>query len=64
MLQNLIFGTHNRRRRGACARIRPDDGLALDDSAPRAVHAFWLSVVGLVVHGWIYSYFWTSATII
>jgi hypothetical protein len=34
------------------------------DSAPRAVHAFWLSVVGLVVHGWIYSYFWTSATII
>jgi hypothetical protein len=51
----------------------PDDVLAalfqasggpIGSSTPRVVHAFWLSVVGLVVHGWIYSYFWTSATII
>jgi hypothetical protein len=33
-------------------------------SAARAAHAFWLSLVGLVAHGWIYSYFWTSAVII
>ena len=32
--------------------------------AARAAHAFWLSLVGLVAHGWIYSYFWTSAVII
>jgi hypothetical protein len=30
----------------------------------RAVHTFWLSLVGLVAHGWIYSYFWTSAVIV
>ena len=30
----------------------------------RAAHTFWLSLVGLVAHGWIYSYFWTSAVII
>jgi hypothetical protein len=30
----------------------------------QAVHTRWLSLVGLVAHGWIYSYFWTAATII
>jgi hypothetical protein len=29
-----------------------------------AAHSFWLSVVELVAHSWIYSYFWTAATII
>ena len=28
--------------------------------AARAVHTFWLGLVGLVAHGWIYSYFWTA----
>jgi hypothetical protein len=28
------------------------------------VHAFWLSLVAFVAHAWIYSYFWTSATIV
>ena len=32
--------------------------------AARGLHMFWLSLVGLVAHGWIYSYFWTSAAII
>jgi hypothetical protein len=34
--------------------------------APAAVvpHRFWLSVVGLLVRGWIYSVFWTFATMI
>jgi hypothetical protein len=27
-------------------------------------HAFWLSVVALVAHAWVYSYFWTSAVIV
>ena len=30
----------------------------------RDFHAFWLSVVRLLVHGWVYSYFWASAAII
>ena len=30
----------------------------------RAVHAFWLGLVGLVAHGWIYSYFWTATVIV
>ena len=30
----------------------------------RAVHTFWLGLVGLVAHGWIYSYFWTASVII
>jgi hypothetical protein len=28
------------------------------------VHAFWLQGVALVAHGWIYSFFWTAATIV
>jgi hypothetical protein len=28
------------------------------------LHAFWLSVVGLLAHAWIFSYFWTMATVI
>ena len=32
--------------------------------AARGLHEFWLSVVWLLVHAWVYSYFWTSATII
>jgi hypothetical protein len=30
----------------------------------RSVHAFWLSFVALVAHGWVYSYFWTAAAIV
>jgi hypothetical protein len=30
----------------------------------RGGHAFWLSVIGTLTHGWIYAYFWTSAVII
>jgi len=28
------------------------------------VHVFWLSVVDLVAHGWVYSYFWTAVVIV
>jgi hypothetical protein len=28
------------------------------------VHRFWLSVVDLVAHGWVYSYFWTAVVIV
>ncbi|MBV8611759.1 MAG: hypothetical protein JO034_30500 [Singulisphaera sp.] len=30
----------------------------------RDLHAFWLAVVRLLVHGWAYSYFWASAAVI
>jgi hypothetical protein len=39
-------------------------GPAAVADAARPVHALWLSIVGLLAHGWIYGYFWTSATII
>jgi hypothetical protein len=26
-----------------------------------ATHAFWLGVVYLIAHGWIFSFFWTAA---
>jgi hypothetical protein len=29
-----------------------------------ATHAFWLGMVWLVAHGWIYSYVWTAAALI
>ena len=29
-----------------------------------SARAFWVQVVGWIVHGWIYSYFWSSASII
>ncbi len=32
--------------------------------AAAAVHTFWLGLVGLVAHGWIYSYFWTATVIV
>ena len=32
--------------------------------AARAVHTFWLGLVGLVAHAWIYSYFWTATVIV
>jgi hypothetical protein len=32
--------------------------------AARAVHTFWLGLVRLVAHGWIYGYFWTATVII
>src|SRR5262249_39674622 len=31
--------------------------------AARGLHVVWLSFVGLVAPGWIYSYFWTAAAI-
>lgn len=32
--------------------------------APLAAHGFWIYVVRLLAHGWIYSYFFTAATMI
>jgi hypothetical protein len=32
--------------------------------AAEVVHTFWLSFVGVLAHAWIFSYFWTSATLI
>ncbi len=32
--------------------------------APTAIHWFWVSVVRWVAHAWLYSYFWTAATMI
>ena len=29
-----------------------------------AAHAFWLGVVRLVAHGWVYSFFWTAASLL
>jgi len=34
------------------------------DPTSSAIHGFWLFVVGLLVHGWIYVYFWTAVGII
>jgi hypothetical protein len=39
-------------------------GTAPVSPAARAVHTFWLGLVGLVAHGWIYSYFWTATVIV
>jgi hypothetical protein len=39
-------------------------GTAAASPGARGVHIFWTSLVGLVAHGWIYSYFWTSAATI
>ena len=30
----------------------------------RTVRLFWIKLVGWLVHGWIYSYFWSAASII
>jgi hypothetical protein len=29
-----------------------------------AAHRFWIGLVGLVAHGWIYAYFWSSSAVI
>jgi hypothetical protein len=39
------------------------DSIPLESAAGKA-HAFWLSVVRILAHGWIYSYFWTAASLI
>ncbi len=31
---------------------------------PAAIHAFWVNLVRLLAHGWIYSYFFTASTLI
>lgn len=31
---------------------------------PAAIHAFWINLVRLLVHAWVYSYFFTAATLI
>ncbi len=33
-------------------------------SGGSGLHSFWLSAVGLLLHGWIYVYFWTSTSLI
>jgi hypothetical protein len=30
----------------------------------RSIHSVWLSLVAVVAHGWVYSYFWTSAAFV
>ena len=51
----------------------PGDPLAtlfgsLPDTGPTStagrLHTFWLSLVGLLAHAWIFSYFWTVASLI
>ncbi|MDR3633047.1 MAG: hypothetical protein P4L84_04370 [Isosphaeraceae bacterium] len=39
---------------------RSDAGLP----AAAAAHGFWLGLVGLLAHAWIYSYFWSSSAIV
>jgi hypothetical protein len=38
-------------------------GLGTSD-VPEAAHLFWIRVVDLIVHGWVYSYFWSAASVI
>jgi hypothetical protein len=42
------------------------DTVTATDAEPTAaaLHGLWLTVVGLLAHGWIYSYFWTATTLI
>lgn len=40
------------------------NGRAPLDTVPAKLHTFWLAVVGLLAHGWVYSYFWSAASII
>jgi hypothetical protein len=39
-------------------------GKAVVPPSAAAAHGFWLSVVGLLVHAWVYSYFWTVASVV
>jgi hypothetical protein len=41
----------------------PGSGAAAGSTAA-ALHAYWLSAVGVLAHAWIYSYFWTTAAIL
>lgn len=41
------------------ASFRPGGG-----SPAAAVHGFWLGLVGLISHAWVYSYFWTASALI
>ncbi len=34
------------------------------DSTASTVHGFWLGLVGLISHAWVYSYFWTALALI
>ena len=40
------------------------DGHVKGASAAAAAHAFWLSAVSLLTRGWVYSYFWTAASVV
>jgi hypothetical protein len=44
--------------------FRPATAPGSVGGAAVAAHGFWLSVVALLAHGWIYGFFWTAATII
>ena len=33
-------------------------------SLGKTFHAFWFRALALLVHGWLYSYFWTAGTLI
>jgi hypothetical protein len=48
------------------ARLEVAFGTAPTAAAPTAaaLHAAWISLVGLLAHGWVYAYFWTAAAII
>jgi hypothetical protein len=38
---------------------------ALADSRPSIMlHAFWLGVVSVLAHGWVYAYFWSASALV
>ncbi len=37
---------------------------ATPETTAEAIHDFWLSVVGLLAYGWVFSYFWTASAIV
>ena len=39
-------------------------GAAAGASTAAWVHSFWIGVVRLIAHAWVYSYFWTSSAIV
>jgi hypothetical protein len=41
-----------------------DSSLEQSVGVASATHAFWLAVVRLLAHGWVYSYFWTVAALL
>jgi hypothetical protein len=49
---------------GWMVRALYSNGSAIVSPPALAVHSFWLGAIGLLVQSWVYSYFWTAATVI